>query len=132
MAKVLIVDDEPMVAHLLKMMLTRLGHTVLTANGGEAALSGFRDHRPEATILDLNMPDLNGVDVLRGIRAVDSEAPVIVWSGAVTQLLAWEAQDLGVTEFLKKDFSCNELGQALRRVFNAHEIRQARFPAEGA
>ncbi len=131
MAKVLIADDEPMVVHLLKVVLTRLGHTVLTANGGQAALSEFKDHRPEATILDLDMPDMNGVDVLRGIRAVDSAAPIIVWSGAEMQLLEWEAQALGVTEFLQKSSSFDELGQALRRAFTTRDVRQASWPAEG-
>lgn len=131
MAKVLIADDEPMVVHLLRLVLTRLGHTVVTADGGKAALSEFKAHRPEATILDLNMPDMNGIEVVRGIRAVDQQAPVILWSGAGTQLLERGAQDLGVTEFLKKDFSFHELGYAMRRVVNARDIRRALFPAEG-
>jgi DNA-binding NtrC family response regulator len=129
-AKVLIADDEPMVVQLLRLVLTRLGHTVLTANGGRAALSEFMDHRPEVSIVDINMPDMNGIDVVRGIRAVDLEAPVIVWSGAGRTLLEREAQDLGVTEFLKKDFSFNKLGQALRRAFKTRDIRRAVCPAE--
>jgi DNA-binding NtrC family response regulator len=128
-AKVLIADDEPMVVQLLRLVLTRLGHTVLTANGGKAALSEFMDHRPEVSIVDLNMPDMSGIDVVRGIRAVDLQAPVIVWSGGI-QIMEWEAQDLGVTEFLKKELSFNKLGQAVRRAFKARDVRGPVCPAE--
>lgn len=124
MAKVLIVDDEPMVIHLLKTILTRLGHKVLTADGGEAALRVFTNHRPESTILDLNMPGMSGIEVLRRIRVVDPQAPVIVWSGAGTEALEREAQELGVTEFLKKGFSLHELGQAMKRALDAHDAHQ--------
>ena len=124
MAKVLIVDDEPMVIHLLKTILTRLGHDVLGADGGKAALPVFMNHRPDVTILDLNMPDMSGIEVLRGIRAVDRQAPVIVWSGAGTAALEREAQELGATEFIKKGFSLNELGQALKRVCEAYGAPQ--------
>ena len=124
MAKVLIADDEPMVIHLLKTILTRLGHKVLAADGGEAALRVFTNHRPEATILDLNMPGMSGIEVLRRIRAVDRQAPVIVWSGAGTEELEREAKELGVTEFLKKGFSLHELGQAMKRACDAYDARQ--------
>ena len=125
MAKVLIADDEPMVIHLLKTILTRLGHKVLAADGGEAALSVFTKYRPEVTILDLSMPGMSGIEVLRRIRTVDRQAPVIVWSGAGTEALEREAQELGVTEFLKKGFSLDELGQAMNRACEAYEALQA-------
>jgi DNA-binding response OmpR family regulator len=124
MAKVLIADDEPMVVHLLKTVLRRLGHTVLTAKGGKAAVSKFANHRPEVTILDLNMPDMNGIDLLRKIRSVDRQAPIIVWSGVGTETLEREAQELGVTEFVKKGLSFHELGAALQRVLRAQDLYQ--------
>lgn len=124
MAKVLIADDEPMVVHLLKTALRRLGHTVLTAKGGKAAVSKFANHRPEVTILDLNMPDMNGIDILRKIRSVDRLAPIIVWSGTGTETLEREAQDLGVTEFLTKGLSFHELGAALKRVLHVQDLYQ--------
>lgn len=124
MAKVLIADDEPMVVHLLKTVLKRLGHTVLTARGGRAAISLFKNHRPEVTILDLKMPDMNGIDILRKIRSVDREAPIVVWSGTGTAALEREAQELGVTEFVKKGLSFHELGAALKRVLHAQDPDQ--------
>ena len=124
MPKVLIADDEPMVIHLLKTILTRLGHKVLVADGGEAALRMFAKYRPDATILDLNMPGMSGIEVLRRIRAVDRHIPVIVWSGTGTDSLEREAQKLGVTEFLKKELSFHELGQAMNRVCKTYEAHQ--------
>jgi len=130
MAKILIVDDEPMVIRLLKTILMRLDHEVLTANGGEAALRVFRKHRPEVTILDLNMSDMNGIEVLKGIRAADRQVPVIVWSGAGTKALEREAQKLGVAEFLQKGVSLHELGQALKRACGARAAYQSETRGE--
>ncbi|MGQ0695915.1 MAG: response regulator [Nitrospiraceae bacterium] len=130
MANVLIADDEPMVIHLLKTILTRLGYKVLVADGGEAALKVFTKYRPEAIILDLNMPGMSGIEVLRRIRAVDRHVPVIVWSGAGTETLERKAQKLGVTEFLKKGFSLHELGQAMNRVCEAYEAHQTETPGK--
>lgn len=130
MAKVLIADDEPMVIHLLKTILTRLGHQVLEAHGGEAALGVFTKYQPEAAILDLNMPGMSGIEVLRRIRALDRQVPVIVWSGAGTEALEREAQKLGVTEFLKKGFSLHELAQTMNRVCEAYGPPQTNTPGE--
>ncbi len=130
MAKVLIADDAPMVIHLLKTILTRLGHEVLVADGGEAALRVFTKCRPEVTILDLNMPGMSGLEVLRHIRTIDRHVPVIVWSGAEIVTLERAAQKLGVTEFLKKGFSLLELGQAMNRVCESYEAHQTDPPGE--
>jgi DNA-binding NtrC family response regulator len=128
MAKVLIADDDPMVVCLLKTILTRLGHKVLAADGGESALCLFMHHRPALTILDLNMPGMSGIEALRRIRSVDHQAPVIVWSGAGTEALEREAQKLGVSEFLKKGYSLYELGLAMKRVCEAYDARQTDTP----
>ena len=121
MAKILVVDDESLVLNLFKATLTRLGHEVLTASSGREGVDVYRRQRPTATILDLNLPDINGIEVLTEMRAVDPHTPVIVWTGAGTEELEQEARQRGVTEFLVKGFSLHELGAALKRVLKQED-----------
>lgn len=113
MARILVVDGESMVLKLFEVILKPLGHEVLTASSGRKGVEVYRRHRPKATILDLNLPDMNGIEVLTEIRTVDPHAPVLIWTGADTEGLEREARQRGVTEFLIKGFSLHELGAAL-------------------
>lgn len=116
MARMLVVDDEPMMRDLLHKTLTRKGHEVIAVDSGRKAIQLFRQDRPALTILDLNLPDINGIDVLREIRSVDPHTPVIILTGAGTEDLEQQARALGVTDILKKGFSLHELGAALQRI----------------
>ncbi|MGH7217027.1 MAG: response regulator [Nitrospiraceae bacterium] len=116
MGRILVVDDELMMLNLFELILTRLGHEVVTASSGRTGVEAYRRHRPMVTILDLHLPDMNGIEVLTEIRAVDPRAPVIIWTGAGTEALEQQARQRGVTEFLVKGFSLHELGAALQRV----------------
>jgi len=113
MAKILFVDDESLVLTLFRTILEPLGHEVLTASSGREGIDVYRRQRPMATILELNLPDMNGVEVLAEIRVVDARAPVLIWTGADTEGLEQEARQQGVTEFLIKGFSPHELGAVL-------------------
>ena len=102
---VLIVDDEECIRNLLKERLTREGREVLLAARGEQAVEIFRRERPDITILDLDMPEMNGLEVLGRIRAIDRRARVMVFSGSANQAAIAAAKELGVTEFLEKGHS---------------------------
>lgn len=115
MAKILVADDEPAVLDLLHTALRRKGHEVILSSSALKAVEHFRRERPQVTILDLNMPDLDGVSALRKIRAIDTEAPVIILTGAGTETAEQQARQLGVTDFLQKGFSLHRLGEALAR-----------------
>jgi len=110
------VDDDEKVRELLHVMLRREGHHVITASSGQKGIELFRRERPHITILDFEMPDRDGLAVLREIRAVDPRAPVIMLTGAGTDERKQQARELGVTEFLAKGFSLHELGAALSLV----------------
>ncbi|MGQ0812334.1 MAG: response regulator [Nitrospiraceae bacterium] len=121
MAKILVVDDEEGVRDLLETVLTRKGHHVLQAGTGQRGLTLFRQERPEVTILDLKLPDITGLTVLKAIRTVDRRARVMILTGAGTDTDEVEARALHVTEFLQKGFSLHVLGEALRRVLKGFE-----------
>ncbi len=81
MSGVLVVDDEPGMVDLLKWFLASKGHTVSTAADGPEALQKVQDERPDAVLLDINLPRMNGLEVLRRIRESDPEVGVIMVSG---------------------------------------------------
>jgi DNA-binding response OmpR family regulator len=116
MANILAVDDDEKIRGLLHTLLTRKGHHVFTANQGQKSIDLFRKERPHVTILDFEMPDMDGLAVLREIRAIDPQAPVIMLTGAGTDERKQQAHELGVTHFLAKGFSLHELGAALNLV----------------
>ena len=131
MARILVVDDEAMVVNLFEGILRRLGHEVVAASTGRMGIEAYRRHRPMATILDLHLPDMNGIEVLTEIRAVDPCAPVIIWTGAGTEAWEQQARQRGVTEFLVKGFSLHELGAALQRVLKqADRAVHAALPSQ--
>ena len=116
MANILVVDDDDKIRELLSTLLRRKGHHVLTADHGQKGIDVFRRERPHVTILDFEMPDIDGLEVLRQIRAIDPHAPVIMLTGVATEAREKQARELGVTDFLAKGFSLHELGATLDQV----------------
>ena len=116
-SKVLVVDDEENIRNLVKAALIREGREVLLSSHGQDAVEIFRKERPNITILDIQMPDLSGIEVLRRIRAIDRTATVMIFSGSYTEAFASQARELGVTEFLEKGTSLSTIwNQRTRRM----------------
>ncbi|TLY28520.1 MAG: response regulator [Nitrospirae bacterium] len=129
MARVLAVDDDAKIRDLLDTLLRRKGHQVLTADHGQKGIDVFRRERPDITILDLKMPNMNGIEVLRKIREINPQAPVIILTGAGTETFEKQARDLGVTHFLEKGFSLHELGDALNRMMQERGLAASEPPS---
>lgn len=118
MAKILVIDDEQGIRDLLDAILHRKGYTVMLAENGRKGLELFRRERPDVIILDLKMPEMDGLAVLREIRTLDLRRPVIVLSGAGLVGAEEQARTLGVTEFIEKEFSLHRLGDALKKLLD--------------
>src|SRR3989338_4015510 len=93
MATILVIDDERLLCDLLKEMLQRHGHEVFTAYTGGEGIARHKEQRPRFTILDLHLPDMNGIEVLRRIRENDPTAAVMILTGAGSDKLEREAQE---------------------------------------
>jgi len=109
--KVLIVDDEDSIRTLVQTMLNREGRQVVLAVRGKDAITAFQKERPNLTILDIDMPDIDGITVLRQIRTIDPEAKVIVFTGGESTTVESQAKALGVTEFLRKGLALPSLAE---------------------
>jgi PAS domain S-box-containing protein len=115
--KVLVVDDEPLVRAHLRQALQTQGYEVEEADGGLSALQAFAHARPSLVLLDMTMPDLSGIEVLRRIRRESADVPVILASGYHDAVLDSEA--LGFQAFLAKPFTLTELLLAVERALSA-------------
>ncbi len=116
MIKILVIDDDRMNCDLLQAVLTRHGYQVLSSTSGVEGLNLFRKHAPRITILDLRMPEMDGLTVLKEIRAVDPHAPVIILGGGATEGQENQARALRVTDFIRKGLSLDVLVECVNRV----------------
>ena len=123
MTTVLVVDDEPQLLRGLKVNLTARGYDVDVAADGAAALAAATARRPDVVILDLGLPDMDGLEVIRGLRAWGS-MPIIVLSAREQEPDKVAALDAGADDYVTKPFG---MGELLARV-RAAERRSA--PAE--
>jgi two-component system, OmpR family, KDP operon response regulator KdpE len=115
MTRVLVVDDEPQILRALTINLRARHYDVITAATGADALASAAAHPPDLVILDLGLPDLDGVDVVRGLRGW-STAPIIILSGRTDSADKVDALDAGADDYLTKPFGVDELMARLRAV----------------
>jgi two-component system KDP operon response regulator KdpE len=113
--RVLVVDDEPQILRALSINLRARGHEVSTAASGREALAQAASQRPDIVILDLGLPDIDGVDVIRGLRGWMS-APILVLSGRTDSADKVEALDEGADDYVTKPFGVDELLARMRAV----------------
>ncbi len=116
MIKILIVDDDQMNCDLLQTVFMRHGYQVITTTSSREGLNLFRKYAPRITLLDLRMPEMDGLTVLKEIRAIDPEAPVIILGGGATEVQENQARSLRVTDFIRRGLSLDILVEAVHRV----------------
>jgi len=118
LAKILLIDDEANFRTLTDRQLTRLGHDVSLADNGWNGLELYRREHPDVILLDVNMPGMNGNEVLKQIRTMDSKQPVFVLTGVRSPQAERQMRALGVSEFLVKDSSMRLLADVIKRYFD--------------
>jgi len=123
-ATILVVDDEPPIRRLLRTSLTAQGYDVLEATGGQEAIDAAEREKPDLVILDLGLPDLGGIEVIRVVRQRTS-VPIIVLSVRDDERGKVEALDLGADDYVTKPFGVDELVARIRTAL------RHRFQAQG-
>jgi two-component system KDP operon response regulator KdpE len=115
MTRVLVIDDEPQILRALRINLRARQYEVYTAQTGAQALAEAAHHPPDLVILDLGLPDLDGVEVIDGLRGW-TDAPIIVLSGRADSTDKVEALDAGADDYVTKPFGMDELLARMRAV----------------
>jgi len=100
--KLLVIEDEKAVAQVLAEAFGSEGHETVIRHTGEDGLAYLTQERPDAVVLDVRLPTLNGVAVLQRIRSTDPTLPVIIMTGLATPDEVAEIRRLGVTEIIEK------------------------------
>lgn len=116
MLTILVVDDDRVNCDMLQSVFTRQGYRVITGTSGREALTLFREHRPRVTLLDLRMPEMDGIQVLREIRALNPRAAVVILGGGATEDQENQARELRVSDFLRKGLSLDVLVNAVNQL----------------
>jgi len=111
--RILVVDDEPQLTRVLRTGLKSHGYDVRTAADGLSGLETFNDWHPDLVITDLAMPNMNGLELCRKVRAV-SPVPIIVLSAKGEEKTKVEALDIGADDFVTKPFGIDELLARIR------------------
>ena len=113
---VLVIEDEDMLAEMLKTTLTASGYAILTAHDGEQGLELFKRHQQEIAVVlsDFGLPKFGGDEVFRRIRALDPKARVIIASGFVEPAIKAEMLEMGLSKFVQKPYSPAEVLRAIR------------------
>jgi two-component system KDP operon response regulator KdpE len=115
MTRILVVDDEPQIVRALRINLRARHYDVDTAADGASALRAASQHRPDLVVLELGLPDMEGADVIRGLRGWTS-IPIIVLSGRVDSADKVQALDAGADDYITKPFGIDELLARIRAV----------------
>ena len=116
---VLVVDDEPTICSLMNVFLTQKGYQVQIANTGEDALVLFQEAHPDIVLLDISMPGMRGIDVLRRMKEINAASGVIMLSAYGDDETIQEAMDMGAFCYIQKPMELTELNARMQ------ELRQA-------
>lgn len=125
--RILIVDDEPQITRVLRRGLMTHGYDVHVASDGESAIQTFGDWSPDLVVTDLSMPNMNGLELCRRLRAI-SQLPIIVLSVRGEERTKVEALDAGADDYVTKPFGMDELLARIRATLR----RAPASPADNA
>ncbi len=127
---ILIIDDEPHLPHQFARYLKKHGYEVFTAADGEAGLQELQKNSIDLVLLDLRLPKMGGMDVLKEIRQSDQELPVVMLTAHGDVQTAVTAMKLGASDYLLKGFDLDELLVVVQRALETsamyRELRQLR------
>ena len=125
-----IIDDDDLICSSLERLFVKKGHRVILSRNGEEALKVLGETTPDLTFLDLSLPDINGIDLLKKIRRTAPNTPIVMISGFGTIEIAVEALKLGAWDFLSKPLNLTKVNHTMDNLLTQirleKELRQLR------
>lgn len=115
MATILVVDDAEFLRMRISKMLVGNGHTIVEADNGQNAVSMFKSARPEVVLMDITMPEMDGLSALKEIKALDPHAKVVMLTALGQDTVVLEAIRTGATDFVVKPFDPNRVLAAVNK-----------------
>lgn len=123
--KILTIDDQQLILLSIEKRLTDLGYEVQTANSGKSGIVAIDSFEPDMVIVDINMPDLTGIEVIQYIRIVRKlEIPILVMSGNTNENTILESYNLGIDDYMKKPVSLDEMVARINRILGNNFVQQ--------
>ena len=114
---ILLVDDAAFMRMMLKDVLTKAGYTIIgEAENGVQAIEKFKELNPDLTILDITMPEMDGITAAKGIKALDANATIIMCSAMGQQSMVVESIQAGARDFIVKPFQNERVIEAVQKV----------------
>ncbi|MGB5371258.1 MAG: response regulator, partial [Flavobacteriaceae bacterium] len=115
--KILAIDDQQLILLSVEKKLTELKYKVKTASSGQMGIGLFDTYEPDMVIVDINMPDMSGMEVVKHIRiAKNSKTPILVMSGNTNEKIIVNGFNLGIDDYMKKPVSLDEMVARIRRI----------------
>jgi DNA-binding NtrC family response regulator len=114
MRKILVIDDEKPTLSMFRLLVGAYGYKVLTAENGSTGIELFQRERPVLVFTDIKMPGLDGLEVLKRIKEIDPQVPIVVITGHGDTDLAKQATDMEATAFIHKPIQRKALEEALK------------------
>ncbi|TYR95933.1 response regulator, partial [Citrobacter freundii] len=122
--RILIVDDEDNVRRMLATAFSLQGHETHCASDGKAALSLFSEMQPDVVLMDIRMPEMDGIDALKVMRTQQPRIPVILMTAYAEVETAVEALRSGAFDYVIKPFDLDELSMVIQRALQLQEMKQ--------
>ncbi len=123
MKRLLVVDDDARLRRVLQILGHKIGLNCVAAASADAALAAFRAERSDLVVTDLKMPGRDGLELLRELREIDAEVPVVVLTAHGSVATAVEAMKLGAVDYLQKPFDVDALEMVIRRALDLSRFR---------
>jgi len=114
MSRILVVDDEKQVCYLLSELLNQFGHEVATETSGTSAIASLDDFQPDLVLADMLMPEMNGLEVLKKVKAWNPDTPVVILTGVDDEKIGQAAIDAGASDYITKPFTVAQLKTVLQ------------------
>ena len=122
--KILTIDDQQLILLSVEKRLTELGYDVMTANSGKKGIEIYDAFEPDLVLVDINMPDISGLDVVKHIKEINNKnTPVLIMSGNTDETIIMDGFTLGIDDYMKKPVSLSEMAARIKRLIGAPVVQ---------